>query len=135
MCWLKRLAHGKHSSCEVPFPTAALQALALTFLPSNYSTMVPEIIIFLGLQDYRKGTRAGREAKTPRYPELGLNPASWSICQAPNPVFTYSPGLIITSSPREQASSSPCEGNEIFKWKRGDLLDDLLGRAPRDHEL
>lgn len=67
--------------------------------------------------------------------ELGLNLATWSMCQAPNPVSTYSTGLIITSSPREQAGSSPCEGNEIFRWKTGDLLDDLLGRAPRDHEL
>lgn len=89
----------------------------------------------LGSRTTEGGTRAGREAKTPRdaraRPESGL----WSICQAPNPVSTYSPGLIITSSPRAQASSSPCEANEIFKWKRGDLLDDLLGRAPRDYEL
>lgn len=64
-------------------PHTSPQVLALTLLPSNSSTMVPEVIVFPGLQDYRRGTRAGREAKTPKDP--GVRPESGLLEHLPVP--------------------------------------------------
>lgn len=104
-------------------PHSSPQALAPTLLPSNSSTMwYQRSLSFLGSRTTEGAPGQVEKQRPQETPELGLNLASWSICQAPNPVSTYSPGLITTSSPREQASGSPCESNEIFKWKKGRFI-------------